>query len=143
MLHTSPIQRFHCFLHPAPIIRFFDSGTFCGICQIKGKGTFLVHYYRPQTKLWKGNVFTHVCQSFCSQGVVSAPVHVGIHTQPPGRHPPGIHTPLVRLPLGRRPPQQTATAVDGMHPTGMLSCLHVLFLAGSCGIWWKLLVTIK
>ena len=23
--------------------------------------------YRPQTKLWEGNVFTPVCQSFCSQ----------------------------------------------------------------------------
>ena len=31
-----------------------------------------VHYYRPQTKLWKGNVFTPVCQSFCSQERVSA-----------------------------------------------------------------------
>ena len=28
-----------------------------------------VVYYRPQTKLRKGNVFTPVCQSFCSQGV--------------------------------------------------------------------------
>ena len=25
-------------------------------------------YYRPQTKLWEGNVFTPVCQSFCSRG---------------------------------------------------------------------------
>ena len=31
-----------------------------------------VHYNRPQTNLWKGNVFTPVCQSFCSQGRVSA-----------------------------------------------------------------------
>ena len=25
-------------------------------------------YYRPQTKLREGNVFTPVCQSFCSRG---------------------------------------------------------------------------
>ena len=30
-------------------------------------GCIIVHY-RPQTKLRKGNVFTPVCQSFCSQG---------------------------------------------------------------------------
>ena len=27
-----------------------------------------VTYDRPQTKLWEANVFTPVCQSFCSQG---------------------------------------------------------------------------
>ena len=68
-------------------------------------------YYCPQTKLRKGNVFTPVCQSFCSRGGMSASVHAGIHppgqTFPPGRPP---------------PPQQTATAAGGMHPTGMLSC---------------------
>ena len=33
--------------------------------------------YRPQTKLREGNVYTHVCQSFCSQGglcMMSLPV---------------------------------------------------------------------
>ena len=47
---------------------------------------FWVLYYRPQTKLRKGNVFTPVCQSFCSGGV-SGPVHAGIR-HPTGRHPP-------------------------------------------------------
>ena len=28
------------------------------------------YFYRPQTKLRKGNVFTSVCQEFCSQGEV-------------------------------------------------------------------------
>ena len=43
-------------------------------------------YYRPQTKLRKGNVFTSVCQEFCPQE------GGGVHPQtdlPPGRHPPG------------------------------------------------------
>ena len=39
-------------------------------------------------------------------------------TPPPGRHPP----------LGRHPPQQTATAADGTHPTGMHSCLFQINL---------------
>ena len=62
------------------------------------------NFYRPQTKLRKGNVFTPVCQSFCSRGVgVSASVHAGIHTTLPDRCPSrqtppcpvhaGIHTP--------------------------------------------------
>ena len=30
-----------------------------------------MHFYFPQTKLREGNVFTPVCQSFCSQGDVT------------------------------------------------------------------------
>ena len=53
-------------------------------------------------------------------------------TPPLGRHPPpwedtplGRHTPrqTQNPPLGRHPPPPTATAMDGMHPTGMLSCI--------------------
>ena len=31
-------------------------------------GKLDLHFYRPQTKLRKGNVFTSVCQEFCQQG---------------------------------------------------------------------------
>ena len=62
---------------------------------------FSRNFYRPQTKLQKGNVFAPVGQSFCSQGR-SAPVHAGIH--PPGRHPRGRHSPGQTSPLGRHPP---------------------------------------
>ena len=50
------------------------------------------------------------------------------HPPPPaeGIHPLGRHTPLGRHP----PPQQTATAADGTHPTGMHSCLQLFFLSG-------------
>ena len=60
---------------------------------------------------------------------------------PLGRHPPGQKTlpPWVDTPPGRHPspllagrhppPQQTATAVDGMHPTGMHSCKLLLQLS--------------
>ena len=41
--------------------------------------------YRPQTKLWEGNIFTPVCQSFCSQG--EGVVH------PPRQIPPWEETP--------------------------------------------------
>ena len=45
----------------------------------------------------------------------------------PGRHPPGQTPPVQthppgRHPLGRHPPHPAATAADGTHPTGMLSC---------------------
>ena len=52
---------------------------------------FFCFIYRRQTKLRKGNVFTPVCQSFCSQGGY---VHAGIH--PPPRQ--------AGTPLGRQVP---------------------------------------
>ena len=59
--------------------------------------------YRPQTKLRKGNVFTPVCQSLCSQG--GLPQCMLGYTPPPRADTPH--------PLGRHPlPQQTATAAD-------------------------------
>ena len=61
-------------------------------------------YYRPQTKLQKGNIFTLVCQSAPGQ----TPLRY-THS-PSGRH-----------------PQQMATPVDGTHPTGMHSCLANYF----------------
>ena len=36
-----------------------------GECYIFG---YMLHIYRPQKKLRKGNVFTPICQSFCSRG---------------------------------------------------------------------------
>ena len=62
----------------------------------------LTYCYHLQTKLQKGNVFTSVCQEFCTRGEVRHP-----HNQP--------------QPLHHHPRQQTATAVDGTHPTGMHS----------------------
>ena len=75
------------------------------------------------------NVFTPVCQSFCSRGG-------GVHPlgrqppawadTPPGRDSPGRH-PLGRLspPRQTHPPPETATAAEGTHPTGMHSCLQL------------------
>ena len=49
-------------------------------------------------------------------------------------HPPGRQTPQPRLPdnrPGRKTPSRTATAADGMHPTGMHSC-YFLWLGCCC-----------
>ena len=110
-------------------------------------------YCRLQTKLRKGNVFTSMRQEFCpcqGGGVCVCPQKqtlpmgrhpIGIH--PLGRHPPGQtppgktphgQTPLDRHPLGRHPPPpdtlftEMATAADGMHPTGIHSCLFYYHL---------------
>ena len=48
----------------------------------------------PATKLGPGNIFSSVCQDFCTQGR-PAPLHAGI---PPARRPP----------LARRPPYHSA-----------------------------------
>ena len=61
-----------------------------------------VPYYRLQTKLRKGYVFTPVCHSV-HKGV-SAPVHAGIHNGP-GRHPPG-QTPRADTPPDRHHPRR-------------------------------------
>ena len=56
------------------------------VCTLESLKWFLLHVYRPQTKLRKGNTFTSVCQT------------------------------------RQTSPQQTATAADGTHPTGIHSC---------------------
>ena len=83
--------------------------------------------YRPQTKLLKGNVFTPVCQSFCSQGGegacpsacwdTSLPGQTPLikHT-PLGRHLLGRHTPLGRHPSGQTPPSRPASRPPDRHP---------------------------
>ena len=59
------------------------------------------------TQLWQGNVFTPVCQSFCSQGEGVCGRHIPRQT----------HTPR-QTPLGRHTPRQT-------HPPGQTSpCAH-------------------
>ena len=96
-------------------------------------------YYRPQTKLRKGNVFTPVCQSFCSQGGVC--LSACWDTHPLGRYPQGpqadtswVDTPWQTLQPGETPPQQTspcpvhawidmATAADG---SILLECILVV-----------------
>ena len=79
----------------------------CNVTSLEGQ-----HNYRPLTKLRKGNVFTPVCQSFCSQGGVC--LSACWDTHPPGQtHPPcPVHAGI-----------DSATAADGTHPTGMHSCL--------------------
>ena len=82
--------------------------------------------YRQQTKLREGNVFTPVCQSFCSQEGVwpwalwvclpLGPGEGGVWQTPPGRHP------LDRHFQGRPPPKEPVTEAGGTHPTGMHPC---------------------
>ena len=65
-------------------------------------------FYRPQTKLQKGYVFTSVCQEFCPQeGSVVHPLGrppIGRHT-PLGRHTQWADTPPVQTPPGQTHPQ--------------------------------------
>ena len=81
------------------------------------------------TKFWQGNIFTGVCQSFCSrrgEGVSGRPPQADT---PLGRH---RHLSVILFTGGRgcmvdppaRHPSPAATAADGTHPTGMHSCLN-------------------
>ena len=86
-------------------------------------GHYMGDYYRPQTKLWEGYVFTRVCDS----------VHRGrwypsMHCMSLGPHRGwvgwgGMCIPACTAATLPPPQKQTATAAGGTHPTGMHSCL--------------------
>ena len=104
--------------------------------------------------LGQGNLFISVCQEFCTGGVVSQQAlqvvsqhalqvsggwYPSMPCRSPGPHPrgklrgltwgegsPGPHRGVSQHALRQTPPQQTATAAGGMHPTGMHSCLELL-----------------
>ena len=67
--------------------------------------------YCSKMKLWRGYVFTPVCHSVHRHHQADTPCQT-----PSGQNPLGRHT----IP-GQTPPE-TATAADGMYPTGMNSC---------------------
>ena len=95
--------------------------------------------YLPQTKLWKGNVFTPVCQSSVHRG--------GVHTTP-GRHPCGQRPPIGRRtqadtppsgspPPGRHPPRRQTPPTpearcSGRYASYWNAFLFVLYLHCSC-----------
>ena len=68
----------------------------------------------PATKLWQGNVFTPVCQSFCSQGGVRA-----------CRHAPGYAPPRYSCP--KADTTRSGQWAGGTHPTGMHCCCEWVF----------------
>ena len=87
----------------------------------QGNDISMSHIYSPQRSCGKVMFSQASVILFTRRGVSDR------HS--PGRHPPWANTPLGRpTPLGRHPPwadtppQQTATAADGTHPTGMHSC---------------------
>ena len=73
-------------------------------------------FYLSQTKLRKGNVFTPVCQSFCSQVGVCPSACWDTHTHP-SRHPPG-----------QTPPGQTHPPTDGYFCGRYASYWNAFFL---------------
>ena len=83
-------------------------------------GYFISGYFITARKqrLGQGNVFTPICQSFCSRGSLSGqtpPADIPPSGQPLDRHLPT---------LGRHPLPEMATEVGGTHPTGMHSCYY-------------------
>ena len=71
-----------------------------------------VHFnYRPQTSLGQGNIFSSVCQEFCSQGGYL------------GRFPPRKYTPWAGTPPGQVPPLGRYTPGQ-LHPPGQVPPLR-------------------
>ena len=88
------------------------------------------------TKLRQGNIFTGVCQSFCSRGECLPQCMLGLpppreNTPPPRKYTPQKHPPPKHTPA---PPPPMVTAANGTHPTGMLSslvCTHCQWSPGT------------
>ena len=88
----------------------------------------------PATKLWQGNVFAPVCQSFCSQGVWPQPPTPG-QTHPVGRNPLGRHSPRqtpprpvharMHTPLPAQCMLGYGQQTGGTHLTGIHTCFYL------------------
>ena len=115
----------------------------CRIHRLRSYYSFVpspyVSYYRPQTNLRKGNVFSSVCLEFCPQrrGVYTPQAYIPWADIPPSRHPSlpsacwDTHTPLASA-CWDTPPAQCMLGygqqAGGTHPTGMHSCSKILLL---------------
>ena len=80
------------------------------------------HWLLPASaKLGQGNIFTSVCQEFCTQG---GPASMHAEMQPPGPDPPGSRPPWSRPPREQTPPPPGADNPPGAdtpqnrHPPG-------------------------
>ena len=93
-----------------------------------------MYFYRPQTKLRKGNVFTPVCQSFCSRGRVYPSMHLG-------RYPPRETSPA-RCMLGyTHTPAQCMLGYT--HPTPAQCMLGYTHTPAQCMLGYTPLRTVR
>ena len=79
------------------------------------------YFYRPQTKLREGNVFTPICDSVHGGGVGLYPSIQWAG----GEHPPGQIPPPRADTTSRHLPNEMAIEAGGTHPTGMHSCYQI------------------
>ena len=90
------------------------------------KGPIRLHNLQHNQALHRGgNLFLRCPQRSCFYTCLSVILFTGgmsVGQTPP---PPG-QTPWADTPLDIQTPQQTATAADGTHPTGMYSCSHIM-----------------
>ena len=95
------------------------------ICQKGNCTTVDAFNYRPQRSCGKV-MFLHLSVILFTGGMCGQTPNgqTPSWADTPGQTPPlDRHPPQADTPLGRHPPKEMATAADGMHPTGMHSCL--------------------
>ena len=100
--------------------------------------------------LGQGNIFSSMCQEFCSQGG-SASVHAGIPPSPPPPHPPD-QAPLGADPPGPgtvpgpdTPPGPGTTAPQTRHPTPPRSsaCWEIRSTSGRYASYWNAILFVQ
>ena len=96
---------------------------------------WLIYYYRPQTKLQQGNIFTNVCP----QGVVSVSVHAGIH--PPRTRDRYTHPQEQRAPSPREqrqtPPRADPPGADTPPIILRRACWDIRSTSGRYASYWN------
>ena len=125
-----------------------DKGYYSITDGLLGGGFFdIITSYLPSTTKLRRLCF-YTCLSFCPRGGITwAGPPRGPGTRPswagtPPPPPDQVHTPQTRYPPGTgthpgpgtTPSQQTATAADGTHPTGMHSCFFFIFMQFSAKV---------
>ena len=84
------------------------------------------YFYRPQTKLREGNVFTSICDSVhggCTPSGQTPPRQTYTPRQtPPRQTPPKETSQADTPPQADTSPPKTGTEAGSSHPTGMHSC---------------------
>ena len=127
---TSPAQCMLGYTPPCPVHTKIHYPVLAGIdMATAAEGTHPTGI-PPATKLGKGNIFSSMCQEFCSQGgdtwagTPPRQLHPRVGT-PRQVHPRQVH------PLGRYTPPssacwETRAKAGGTHPTGMHSCYEII-----------------
>ena len=111
---------------------FYSSVCYC---------RFLCFITARKRSLGQGNIFSSVCQEFCSQEGGSASVHAWIPPPPRSRHPRTRHTSGADTPLGAATHPLRADTPQSRHPLRS-ACWEIRSTSGRYASYWNAILYI-